>query len=287
MKLVMYGEPYQERPGVIVEDDFILDLELAEREAPHSIEEMLTFDELEQIEDLLGNVQPEIALIPLSSMRLGPPLAGVGKVIAVGLNYHDHAEEMELPLPDHPLIFAKASSSIAGPYDDLALPPASWSTEIDYEIELGVVISHQCHQVSVEDAPAYIAGYTIVNDITARDIQRAEGQWFRAKSFDGFCPVGPYLVTPDEIDDPQSLALSLRVNDELRQFSNTDRMIFSIAEIISFVSHSMTLQPGDLIATGTPAGIGGSRKPPVYLQPGDVVELEIEQLGSHRYTVVR
>jgi len=285
MKLVMYGEPYQERPGLIIEDLFILDLERAELEAPHSIEEILAFDLLEQVSDLQDMVEPEQALIPLGSVRLGPPLSGVGKIVAVGLNYHDHAREMRLPLPDHPLLFSKASSSIAGPFDDLLLPPPAWSTQIDYEVELGVVIGHACHRVSVEDAPAYIAGYTIVNDITARDIQQEEGHWFRAKSYDGFCPVGPYLVTADEIDDPQSLALSLRVNDELRQFSNTGQMILSVAELISFISHSLTLQPGDLIATGTPAGIGGARTPPVYLQPGDAVELEIEKLGTHQYTV--
>jgi 2-keto-4-pentenoate hydratase/2-oxohepta-3-ene-1,7-dioic acid hydratase in catechol pathway len=285
MKLVMYGEPYQERPGVIIDDLFILDLERAELEAPHSVEEILAFDLLDQVGGLLDIAEPEQALVPLGSARLGPPLSGVGKIVAVGLNYHDHAEEMRLPLPDHPLLFSKASSSVAGPFDELLLPPPAWSAEIDYEVELGVVIGHPCHRVSVEDALAYVAGYTIVNDVTARDIQRQEGQWFRAKSYDGFCPVGPYLVTADEIDDPQSLALSLRVNDELRQFSNTERMIFSVAELISFISHSLTLQPGDLIATGTPAGIGGSRTPPVYLRPGDVVEMEIEGLGKHKYTV--
>lgn len=285
MKLVMYGEPYQERPGLIIDDLFILDLERAELEAPHSIEEILAFDQLEQVGDLLDMVEPEQALIPLGSVRLGPPLSGVGKIVAVGLNYLDHAREVSLPLPDHPLLFSKASSSVAGPFDDLLLPPPAWSAEIDYEVELGVVMGHSCHRVSVEDAPAYIAGYTIVNDVTARDIQRTEGQWFRAKSCDGFCPVGPYLVTADEIDDPRALSLSLRVNDELRQFSNTSRMIFSVAELVSFISHSLTLQPGDLIATGTPAGTGGSMQPPVYLRPGDVVELEIEKLGTHRYTV--
>jgi len=285
VKLVMYGEPYQERPGLIIDDLFILDLERAELEAPHSIEEILAFDQLEQVGDLLDMVEPEQALIPLGSVRLGPPLSGVGKIVAVGLNYLDHAREVSLPLPDHPLLFSKASSSVAGPFDDLLLPPPAWSAEIDYEVELGVVMGHSCHRVSVEDAPAYIAGYTIVNDVTARDIQRTEGQWFRAKSCDGFCPVGPYLVTADEIDDPRALSLSLRVNDELRQFSNTSRMIFSVAELVSFISHSLTLQPGDLIATGTPAGTGGSMQPPVYLRPGDVVELEIEKLGTHRYTV--
>lgn len=286
MKLVMYGEPYQEHPGVIVENDFILDLEKAELESPHSIEEILAFDLLGEIEDMLGRPVPEEALIPLGSVRLGPPLSGVGKIVACGLNYKEHAEEMGDALPKNPLLFAKASSSIGGPFDDLMLPPPSWSNEVDYEVELGVVIGHVCHEVSVGDALSYVAGYTIVNDVTARDIQRAESQWFRAKSYDGFCPVGPYLATPDEIDDLQDLRLSTTVNGELRQHSSTHNLIFSVAEVVSFVSHSMTLLPGDIIATGTPSGIGAGMKPPVYLQPGDVLELQVEGLGAQRYNVV-
>lgn len=286
MKLVMYGERFQERPGVIIDDQFILDLELAELESPHSIEELLQFDLLEQIEELISGTLPEQALIPLGSVRLGPPLAGVGNIIACGLNYRDHAAEMGDALPARPLLFAKAAASIAGPYDELELPPTDWAREIDYEVELGVVIGHSCRNVSPTDALAYVAGYTVVNDVTARDIQRAESQWFRAKSYDGFCPVGPYLVTADEIDDPGQLALSTVVNGELRQHSSTSNLIFSVAELVSFISHSMTLSPGDLIATGTPAGIGAGRKPPIFLQPGDVVELQVEGLGGHRYTVV-
>ena len=286
MKLVMYGEPYQEQPGVIVENDFILDLELAELQTPHCIEEIIEFDLLEQIDDLLGRPMPEDALIPLGSVRLGPPLAGMGKIVACGLNYRDHAAEMGNALPSSPLLFSKAPSSVAGPCDDLMLPPANWSSEVDYEVELGVVIGHLCHEVSVEDAPAYVAGYTIVNDVTARDIQRVESQWFRSKSYNGFCPVGPYLVTADEIDEPQNLRLSTTVNGELRQQSNTNNLIFSVAELVSYISHSMTLLPGDVIATGTPSGIGAGMKPPVFLNAGDVVELQIERLGTQRYTVV-
>ncbi|MHB9025157.1 MAG: fumarylacetoacetate hydrolase family protein [Armatimonadota bacterium] len=286
MRLVMYGDPFQERPGVIIDDMFILDLELAELESPHSIEEILSLDLLDAIEALIGGTLPEQALIPLGSVRLGPPLAGMGKVIACGLNYHDHAQEMGNQLPENPLLFCKATSAIAGATDDLMLPPPSWSPEIDYEVELAVVISHYCHEVSAGDAPAYIAGYTILNDVTARDIQRREGQWFRAKSYDGFCPIGPYLATADEIPDPQALSLSTLVNGELRQHSTTANMIFSVAELISFASHSMSLFPGDIIATGTPSGIGGGMKPPVYLKPGDVIQMEIELLGKHQYTVV-
>jgi 2,4-diketo-3-deoxy-L-fuconate hydrolase len=282
----MYGEPYQERPGIVIDDRFIMDLEFAELESPHCIEEILTFDLLGQIDELTGNPLPEQALIPCCEVRLGPPLSGMGKIIACGLNYRDHAAEMGDKLPSFPLLFAKAPSAIAGPYDDLLLPPLTWSREIDYEVELGVVIGHQCREVSVCDALSYVAGYTIVNDITARDIQRREGQWFRAKSYDGFCPIGPYLVTADELDDPQQLTLTTRINGELRQSSSTANMIFSIPELVSFISHSMTLMPGDIIATGTPAGIGAGMQPPVYLQPGDVMELEVEGLGKQRSTVV-
>jgi 2-keto-4-pentenoate hydratase/2-oxohepta-3-ene-1,7-dioic acid hydratase in catechol pathway len=286
MKLVMYGEPYQERPGVLVDELFILDLERAELSSPHSIEEILELDLLEQISDLLSGELPEQALIPLGSVRLGPPLSGVGKIIACGLNYREHAAEMGDKLPANPLLFAKASSSIAGPSDDLMLPPESWSRAVDYEVELGVVIGHACREVSVENALAYVAGYTLVNDVTARDVQRAESQWFRAKSYDGFCPVGPYLVTADEIDDPQNLYLSTTVNGELRQRSTTADMIFSVAQLISFISQTLTLMPGDLIATGTPSGIGAGMQPPVYLQAGDHLELVVEALGKHQYNVV-
>lgn len=286
MKLVMYGDPFQEHPGVVVKNDFILDLELAELQSPHSIEEILEFDLLEEIDDLLGRPLPEYALLPLGSVRLGSPLSGVGKIIACGLNYRDHAQEMGNALPAAPLLFAKAPSSITGPYDDLILPPPYWSSEIDYEVELGVVIGHMCHEVSAEDAPAYIAGYTIVNDVTARDIQRAESQWFRAKSYDGFCPLGPYLVTAEEMVDVGNLRLSTTVNGELRQHSNTSNLIFPIPELVSFISHSMTLYSGDIIATGTPSGIGAGMKPPVYLKPGDVLELQIERLGMQRCNVV-
>jgi 2-keto-4-pentenoate hydratase/2-oxohepta-3-ene-1,7-dioic acid hydratase in catechol pathway len=286
MKLVMYGAPFQERPGVIIEEQFVLDLELAELESPHSIEEILEYDLLPQIEELISGPLPEQALIPLADVRLGPPLSGVGKIIACGLNYRDHAEEMGDTLPTQPLLFAKAPSSIAGPYDDLMLPPEEWSREVDYEVELGVVISHLCHRVTPQDAPAYIAGYTVVNDVTARDIQRAESQWFRAKSYDGFCPIGPYLVTADEIAAPSNLALSSRVNGELRQHSNTSRMIFSPADLVSFASQTMTLYPGDIIASGTPAGIGAGFTPPRFLQAGDELVLDVEGVGRQQYRVV-
>ncbi len=283
----MYGEPFQERLGVIVQDTFIYDLsDAVELEKPESIDEVLQFGLLSQIDELVNAIKPNAALTPLDAVRLGPPLAGMGKIVAVGLNYRDHAAEMGNPLPSSPLLFCKAPTSITGPTDDLMLPPETWSTEVDYEVELGVVIGDICREVDPEDAMAYVAGYTIVNDVTARDVQRAESQWFRAKSYDGFCPLGPFLVTRDEIEDVSALKVTTRVNGEIRQQSNTKNLIFSVTELVSFVSQCMTLLPGDIIATGTPAGIGAGMKPPCYLQPGDVVELSIDGLGSQRNTVV-
>lgn len=290
MKLVMYGEPFQERPGVVLTDDdgldYIIDLEIDALSSPHSIEEILEFDLLDDIRNLIDRPVAKTSRLPMKNVRLGPLLSGMGKIIAVGTNYRAHADEMGKTPLETPLLFAKATSSIAGPYDDLMLPPPTWSSAIDYEVELAVVIAHLCHEVSRADAMAYVAGYTVVNDVTARDIQKADGQWFRAKSYDGFCPVGPYLVTVDEIDDPQALHLTTRVNDEVRQDSSTAEMIFPVADLVSFASHSMTLFPGDIIATGTPAGIGGGMKPPRYLTAGDQLELEVEHVGTHRYTVI-
>ncbi len=285
MKLVMYGERFQERPGVIVDDRFLLDLEVPELDTPHSLEELLELDALPAVEEYV-EAAPRERRVLLAGVRLGPPLSGIGKIVAVGLNYREHADEMGDHLPKSPLLFAKANTTIAGPYDELMLPPPVWSTETDYEVELGVVIGHLCRDVSPADAPAYIAGYTIVNDVTARDVQRSESQWFRAKSYDGFCPVGPYLATPEEIDDPQALALSTTVNGAVRQQSSTANMLFPVAQLISFISQGMTLLPGDIIATGTPSGIGAGMAPPTYLKPGDVLELTVEGLGRQKYGVV-
>jgi 2-keto-4-pentenoate hydratase/2-oxohepta-3-ene-1,7-dioic acid hydratase in catechol pathway len=285
VKLVMYGDRFQERPGVIVDDAFVVDLEVPELETPHSLEELLELDALPAVEEYVESV-PASKRMPLAGVRLGPPLSGIGKIIAVGLNYKAHVEEMGDHLPKSPLLFAKANTTIAGPFDDLVLPPPAWSSEVDYEVELGVVIGHLCREVSPEDAPAFIGGYTIVNDVTARDVQRSESQWFRAKSYDGFCPVGPFLVTPDEVDDPQALALSTRVNGEVRQHSSTANMIFGVAQLVSFISHAMTLLPGDIIATGTPSGIGAGMTPSTYLKPGDTLELTVDGLGKQTYHVV-
>ncbi|HUS62243.1 MAG TPA: fumarylacetoacetate hydrolase family protein [Acidimicrobiales bacterium] len=220
---------------------------------------------------------------PLESVALLPPLPSPRTILGVGLNYADHAEESGISVPEEPMLFAKLASSVIGPGDEIRL---ALSQEVDYEAELGVVIGTRASRVAADDALAHVFGYTCVNDVSARDVQFRDGQWMRGKSLDTFCPVGPWIVTPDEIDDPQSLAIRCVVNGRTLQDSNTSFMIRSVAQIISFASEGITLQPGDLIATGTPAGVGFSRRPPVFLQPGDVVRVEIDGIGVLENPVV-
>jgi 2-keto-4-pentenoate hydratase/2-oxohepta-3-ene-1,7-dioic acid hydratase in catechol pathway len=200
-----------------------------------------------------------------------------GKIVCVGLNYRDHAEEQGLELPARPLLFAKWPTAIVGHGEPVVLP--SVTKEVDYEAELGVVIGERARGVSVERALDVVAGYVCVNDVTARDLQFSDGQWTRAKSFDSFCPVGPEVVPASEVGDPQSLRIRCLLNGEPVQDSSTGHMVFGVAEVIAFVSEAITLEPGDLIATGTPAGVGYSRTPPHFLVPGDEVSVEIERVG--------
>jgi 2-keto-4-pentenoate hydratase/2-oxohepta-3-ene-1,7-dioic acid hydratase in catechol pathway len=209
--------------------------------------------------------------VPLS---IAPP----GKIVCVGLNYHDHAEEGGQDLPKAPLLFAKWSNTLIGDGEPIVLPAES--TQVDYEAELGVVIGTTAKHVSERDALDVVEGYVCVNDVTARDLQFGDGQWTRGKSPDTFCPVGPRLVPREEIDDPQALAIRCVLNGQTMQDSSTSQMIFSVAEIIAYVTRVITLQPGDLIATGTPAGVGVFRDPKVLLQDGDEVSVEIEGLGT-------
>lgn len=223
-------------------------------------------------------------LFDRSDVRLGPPVRMPGKIVCVGLNYHDHCREQELDVPTSPILFAKFPSSIIGPEDEISWP-ADASREVDYEAELAVVIGRTARNVAVDDAGDYVAGYTIVNDVSARDVQFADGQWVRGKSFDTFCPMGPYLATPDEVGDPHTLDIRCRLNGEMVQDSNTKELIFDIPTLIAFISRTCTLLPGDIIITGTPAGVGVFREPPIFLQSGDVVEIEIEALGRLRNPV--
>lgn len=206
------------------------------------------------------------------------PIERPQKIICVGLNYRDHAEEQGTPLPEAPLLFAKWPNALIGPGDPIVIPAITH--EVDYEAELGVVIGERVQGISKENALQAVRGYLCLNDVSARDLQFSDGQWTRAKSLDTFCPIGPELVPAEDIPDPQSLAIRAVVNGEALQDSSTSKMIFTVAEIIAHVSRAITLEPGDLIATGTPAGVGAFRDPPIWLRPGDEVTIEIEGVGS-------
>jgi 2-keto-4-pentenoate hydratase/2-oxohepta-3-ene-1,7-dioic acid hydratase in catechol pathway len=205
------------------------------------------------------------------------PIDRPGKIICVGLNYRDHADEQGVAAPEQPILFAKWQTALVGPGEPIVLPPVA--REVDYEAELGVVIGARVRGISAERALEAVRGYVCVNEVSARDLQFADGQWTRAKSIDTFCPVGPRLVPRNEIADPQALRIRCIVNSDVMQDSSTAAMIFSVAEVIAFASETMTLEPGDLIATGTPAGVGFTREPPVFLQDGDEVTVEIEGVG--------
>jgi len=206
------------------------------------------------------------------------PIERPGKIVCVGLNYRDHAEEQGAPLPTAPLLFAKWQNTLIGPGEPIVIPPIV--TKCDYEAELGVVIGTSVRIASVENALEAVAGYVCVNDVSARDLQFADGQWTRGKSPDTFCPVGPQVVPRDEIPDPQALAIRAVLNGTAMQDSTTANMVFGVADLIAYITQTITLEPGDLIATGTPAGVGAFREPPVFMQPGDEITIEIEGLGS-------
>ena len=206
------------------------------------------------------------------------PIERPGKIVCVGLNYRDHAEEQGVELPKAPLFFAKYTTSLIGPGDPIVIPPAV--QQCDYEAELGVVIGRTARRVSKEEAIAHVAGYTCVNDVSARDLQFESSQWMLGKAIDTFLPCGPWLVTPDEIADPQMLAIRLLLNGEEMQSSTTAQMVFGVAELVASISRTMTLEPGDLIATGTPPGVGFAWEPPVWLRDGDEVRVEIQGIGA-------
>lgn len=223
-------------------------------------------------------------LYPQSSVRFLPPVTSPGKIIAIGLNYKDHAQEQGVPLPERPLLFAKFPSALIGPEEPIRLPAVS--RQVDPEAELCVVILQSGKGFSEAEARRAIAGYTIGNDVSARDLQSSDKQWVRGKSCDTFAPLGPFLVTEDELGDPHQLAIELRVNGEVRQSSNTRNLVFNSYQLISYVSQAITLERGDIIFTGTPSGVGVFRRPPVFLQPGDVVEVSIEKIGTLRNPVL-
>jgi 2-keto-4-pentenoate hydratase/2-oxohepta-3-ene-1,7-dioic acid hydratase in catechol pathway len=277
MKLVRFGEWGSERPGIVDADGAI-------RDVSHLIGDFTGSGLLDSLAALRAadlSAAPVIA----GSERLGVPFTGIGKILCIGRNYAEHAAETGNSVLDEPIVFSKAISSLSGPNDPVVIPRNSHKS--DWEVELGVVIGRVARYVTEEEALDHVAGYCIVNDVSEREFQlERSGQWVKGKSCDTFAPVGPWLVTPDEIADPQALSLSTTVNGHRYQDGNTRDMVFGVAFLIHYLSQFMSLQPGDVIATGTPSGIGMALKPPVFLKPGDVMELEVEGLGKQRQEVV-
>jgi 2-keto-4-pentenoate hydratase/2-oxohepta-3-ene-1,7-dioic acid hydratase in catechol pathway len=284
MRLIRFGTEKHERPGILSSDGTRLDL------SGHFSDwdkEFLEGDGLAKLRALISSTpRGEFPEVPTSE-RWAPPIARPGKVICIGLNYSDHAKESGMPIPEEPIIFMKAANTVVGPYDPVRIPRHSVKT--DWEVELGVVIRKKSSYLeSTEEAMKAVAGYCISHDVSEREFQLERGgQWTKGKSCDNFNPLGPWLSTYDEIPNPQSLVMVLRVNGEIRQKGNTATMIFGIAELVRYLSQFMTLEAGDLLSTGTPPGVGLGMKPPKYLKSGDVVELEIEGLGSQRQTCVQ
>ncbi len=277
MKLLRYGNTGQEKPGVMDADGNIRDLSGVVSDINGAV---VTDASLASLQALDLSTLPIVEGAP----RIGPCIGNIGKFLCIGLNYSDHAEESGMAIPDHPILFFKANSSIVGPYDTVSMPRGS--THTDWEVELGVVIGTQAKYVSEDDALNYVAGYCIINDVSERHFQtQLSGQWTKGKSCDTFGPIGPWLVTKDEVDDVQNLSMSCDVNGKRMQTGNTNTMIFSVAQIVSHLSDLMTLNPGDVISTGTPPGVGMGMKPPTYLKKGDVMELKIEKLGHQRQPV--
>lgn len=277
MKLVRYGTAGREKPGMLDAHGALCDLSQVVDDIAG---DALTNESLE----LLRALDPEALLKVEGAPRLGAPVGRVGKIICVGLNYADHAAESGQPVPEQPVIFMKATSAIVGAFDDVVMPRGA--TKVDWEVELGVVIGDAARDVPRETALDHVAGYLIVNDVSERAFQFDHGgQWVKGKSCDTFAPLGPWLVTRDGIPDPQNLAMWLSVNGHRYQDGNTRTMVFDVAALVSHISRYMTLEPGDVISTGTPPGVGLGQKPPVYLKPGDVMELGIEGLGEQRQRV--
>ena len=274
MKLCRFGPAGLEKPGAIDPDGRLRDLS--------SLVHDITVATIADIAAADVSAMPVVADTP----RFGVPIAGISKIVAIGLNYRDHAIESNLPIPTEPVMFMKALSSLNGPNDDIMLPQDS--THGDWEIELGVIIGSICRSVSREDAFSHVAGYVLVNDVSERFNQKQRGsQWSKGKGHDTFCPVGPWLVTPDAIDDPQNLDMRLDLNGQCMQTGNTKTMIFPVDDLISYVSRFVTLLPGDLLITGTPPGVGEGKKPdPIYLKPGDVLSLSIDGLGKQTQRIV-
>lgn len=274
MKLLRFGPKSAEKPGVLHPDGTIRDLSKNTSDFSGNSVSIEALNSLKEV-DL-----DSLPVVP-SDTRIGSCLADVPNFHCVGLNYVNHAKESGMAIPDEPILFSKATSALSGPFDPVIIPKNSKKT--DWEVELGIVIGAPTSHVTEENALDYVAGYCVINDVSEREFQiERGGQWVKGKSAPTFGPTGPYLVTADEIPDPQKLKLSLTLNGEIQQNSNTSDMIFSVREIVSYMSRFMDLRPGDVIATGTPEGVGMGQSPQRWLQPGDIMEVEIENLGKQR-----
>ncbi|MEW6480227.1 MAG: fumarylacetoacetate hydrolase family protein [Pseudomonadota bacterium] len=278
MKFIRFGQPGAEKPGLVDASGTWRDLSGVVADMAGST---LGQDSMRRLAAL------DVASLPVvpAGTRLGPCVGGVGNVVAIGLNYADHAAEAGLKAPGQPIVFNKHNGAISGPNDDIWLPPGS--AKLDWEVELGIVIGERAFHVSEVDAMRHVAGFCLVNDVSERAYQMEyEGQWVKGKSYPTHCPIGPWLVTPDELGDPQDVDLWLEVNGQRCQTGNTRTMIFGVAHIVSYLSRFMALQPGDVIPTGTPPGVGMGMKPPVFLKPGDVIRLGGRGLGEQQQRVV-
>jgi 2-keto-4-pentenoate hydratase/2-oxohepta-3-ene-1,7-dioic acid hydratase in catechol pathway len=279
MKLVRYGRPGKEKPGLIDAAGKIRDLSevVADIDGATLAPRVLA---------RLAKIKPESLPAARGAPRIGPCVANVGNFVAVGLNYADHAAESGMPIPKEPVLFIKARTCIVGPYDDVVIPRGSQKT--DWEVELGVVIGARASYVSEKDALAHVAGYCVVNDVSERayQLERGGGQWTKGKGCPTFGPIGPWLVTADEVPNPQKLSMWLDVNGERMQSGSTATMIFGVARLVSEISQFMILEPGDVITTGTPPGVGSGKKPPRYLKAGDTISLGVDGLGQQAQRVV-
>jgi 2-keto-4-pentenoate hydratase/2-oxohepta-3-ene-1,7-dioic acid hydratase in catechol pathway len=278
MKLLRHGEPGRERPGLVDETGQLRDLSGVARDIGG---DTLLPQNLERLRALDPKTLPPVEGTP----RIGPCVGGVGKFVCVGLNYSDHAAESGLPVPSEPVLFMKATSAICGPNDDVEIPRGSEKT--DWEVELGIVIGKPAKYVSEADALSHVAGYCVVNDVSERAFQiERGGQWDKGKGCDTFGPIGPWLVTADEVPDPQGLHMWLEVDGHRYQDGSTRTMVFGVAHLVHYISQFMSLQPGDVISTGTPPGVGLGQKPPVYLRAGQTMRLGIQGLGEQTQTTV-
>ena len=281
MKLIRFGEKNKEKPGIQLDDDQRIDVSSFIDDYDENFFYKIG---IKKLRSWLNKNKEKCPIID-NNIRIGPPISRPSKIVCVGLNYAKHAAESGMIIPDEPVLFFKSSSAITGPYDPIIIPKNSSKT--DWEVELAIVIGKRASYVSKEDALNYIAGYVLHNDVSEREFQiERSGQWVKGKSCDSFAPIGPFIATADEIENPNNLNLWLKVNGEEMQNSNTSDFIFNIEEVVSYISQFMTLIPGDIISTGTPFGVGLGLNPPKYLKEGDIVELGIEGLGISKQTCI-